>query len=124
MINTPDILKKMAETYAERNAVYGDNFRNVGRIMMILFPEGLNLESESDFTRWHIFELIVVKLTRYSINFKNGGHPDSVHDAAVYNAMLEMLDYELTCEDEEEHSISAKDKFMQGIRQEIRNDNI
>ena len=39
--------------------------------------------------KWHLFELMVVKLTR----FANSGltHQDSIHDLAVYAAMVESL---------------------------------
>jgi hypothetical protein len=36
--------------------------------------------------------LIIVKLTRYVINWNQGGHQDSIHDAMVYCAMLEEID--------------------------------
>lgn len=96
MINksVPTILKEMAETYAERNLVYGDAFKSVGDVMAALFPNGVTLETEDDFTRWHLFELAIVKITR----FANGGllHKDSVHDLAVYAAMIESLIDETT----------------------------
>lgn len=83
------ILHEMSETFKERNKVYGDNYKRVGAVMKALFPEDLVLETEEDYNRWHLFELIIVKLTR----FANGGltHQDSIHDAAVYCAMVESL---------------------------------
>lgn len=89
MASVPDLLEAMAQTYRERNAVYGDNFKNVGNVMTALFPNGLELKTADDFNRWHLFELVIVKLTR----FANSGltHIDSIHDAAVYTAMVESL---------------------------------
>lgn len=89
-MKTPDqILAEMAVTFKERNAVYGDNWKSVGDVMAALFPDGILLKSAADANRWHLFELIVVKLTR----FANSGltHADSIHDAAVYGAMLESI---------------------------------
>lgn len=88
-MNAADILQQAAETFRERNAVYGDNYKNVGNVLFALFPHGIALQTAEDFNRWHLFELLVVKLTR----FANTGltHTDSVHDAAVYAAMLESL---------------------------------
>lgn len=85
--SVPDILEAMAKTYRERNAVYGDNWKNVGDVMLRLFPQGIELRDAQAFNRWHLFELIIVKLTR----FANSGliHIDSIHDIAVYAAMLE-----------------------------------
>jgi len=84
---THEILQEAATTFEERNKVYGDNWLRVGEVMMALFPEGITLRTAEDFQRWHLFELIVVKQTR----FANSGltHPDSIRDTCVYSAMLE-----------------------------------
>lgn len=86
-VTPPAILEEMAKTYRERNAVYGDNWRTVGEVMMKLFPKGIELRSAGDFNRWHLLELIVVKLTRFANSSLT--HIDSIHDTAVYAAMLE-----------------------------------
>jgi hypothetical protein len=86
-VSVPDLLTSMADTYRERNKVYGDNWRNVGQVMLSLFPDGVRLESATAFNEWHLFELIVVKLTRFA-NSKLT-HADSIHDIAVYAAMIE-----------------------------------
>lgn len=89
-----NLLIKAAELFKERNAVYGDNFRMVGAVMAALFPNGLTVKTVDDWNRLHIFLLGVVKDTRYVINWKTG-HPDSVGDAIVYKAMLDMIDREI-----------------------------
>lgn len=89
-----DILAEMATTFRERNKIYGDNYKRVGAVMEAMFPHGVQLQSAEDFNRWHLFELLVVKLTR----FANSGltHQDSIHDASVYGAMVESLTDDLT----------------------------
>lgn len=87
-----EILIQAAELFEERNAVYGDNYLNAGAALSALFPKGLFLAGEDDFTRFHILMLQIVKLSRYCVNFTNGGHEDSIKDAAVYAAMLESID--------------------------------
>ena len=89
MTTAADILAEMADTYRERNKVYGDNYKRVGAVMAAMFPNGVDLFTEEDYNVWHLFELIVVKLTQ----FANSGltHEDSIHDAAVYAAMVESL---------------------------------
>jgi hypothetical protein len=89
MTTAADILAEMADTYRERNKVYGDNYKRVGAVMAAMFPNGVELFTEEDYNVWHLFELMVVKLTR----FANSGltHEDSIHDAAVYAAMVESL---------------------------------
>lgn len=89
MKNAADILGEMAETFRERNKVYGDNYLRVGDVMVALFPEGVTIGTKEQFNVWHLFELMIVKLTR----FANSGlsHEDSIHDLAVYAAMVESL---------------------------------
>lgn len=89
------ILREMAATFEERNAQYGDNYRRVAPIMRILFPDGVPPELLGT-DQWHLFELKVVKLTRFAIS--NLTHIDSVHDDAVYSAMIEKILWEKTNE--------------------------
>ncbi len=88
-ISVPDLLTDMANTYRERNAVYGDNWRTVGTVMAALYPKGVVLHSADEFNKWHLFELIIVKLTRFVNSQLN--HADSIHDIAVYAAMIEAI---------------------------------
>lgn len=90
-----DFLDEAAQTFRDRNAVYGDNFKRVGAVMAALFPDGITLKTEDDHNRFHIFALCVIKLTRYTQNWSKGGHPDSIHDNTVYSAMLEAIDAEI-----------------------------
>ena len=86
--NAADALQQMADTYRERNAVYGSNYRMVGPMMRVLFPQGVPPELlHSD--HFHLFELILVKLSRFAVS--NLSHVDSIHDAAVYAAMIEAI---------------------------------
>ena len=86
----PEILEKMATTFRDRNATYGENWRNVGPVMAALFPsESTVLVSAADYEMWHLFELIVVKLTRFATSGLE--HRDSIHDIAVYAAMIEAV---------------------------------
>lgn len=87
-----DKLEAMAATFRERNKVYGDNFIRLGHSMHAMFPEGLTVNTPEDWTRLYFFFLQQVKASRYATNFNKGGHVDSVHDAAVYMAMLESFD--------------------------------
>lgn len=86
-----DVLQEMADTYRKRNAVYGDNYRMVGPMMRTLFPRGVPPEVlHSD--QFHLFELMLVKLSRFAVS--NLQHTDSIHDAAVYGAMIEAILHE------------------------------
>lgn len=85
---TDEILQSMADTFKERNAVYGSNYKMVGPIMGILFPNGVPHEVLSD-NSFHLFELTIVKLSRLAIS--NLKHKDSARDAGVYMAMIESI---------------------------------
>lgn len=90
-----DILGAATEIYAERSSVYKDNYKAVGRVMEAMFPDGApKLQQREDYDRWHIFELMIVKLTRYSNNY-DVPHQDSLDDLLVYSAILGALDREL-----------------------------
>lgn len=90
-----NLLNESAALFRKRNAIYKDNFRMVGRIMIAMFGDNPpELKTEADYNRWHLFELFVVKLSRYSINYNAGGHMDSLDDMIVYLAMVAALDAE------------------------------
>lgn len=93
--NASIILAEAAKTFAERHAVYGDNYLNVGGALAALFPEGVVAKTADDWNRLHIFMLVLVKLSRYANNWNKGGHQDSIRDGAVYAAMLESIDEDL-----------------------------
>jgi len=102
-------LKAAGETFIQRNAVYNDNYKRVGQVMRALFPEGVELKTSEDFERWHILELMVVKLTRYTNNWETtGGHPDSLEDLSVYSAMLMQIDVDQVAVQEENERILAQ----------------
>lgn len=84
-----DILDRAAATFRERNAVYKDNAEVVGKVMEALFPDGVQVRTAADHKMYHLFELIIVKLTRFTQSGLT--HPDSIHDLAVYAAMCENL---------------------------------
>lgn len=92
-INAGVLLREASDLYSERNAIYGSNYKRVGAAVAALFPDGVKLDSEEAFNRWHIFELIVVKLSRWAVAVERGGsHKDSLKDLAVYAAILEEID--------------------------------
>lgn len=92
MKTAADFLEDCAKTFRERNAVYGNNYLNVGNALAAMFPDGITLKTPEDHNRFHIFVLMVVKMTRYANNWNIGGHADSMHDNTVYSAMLESID--------------------------------
>lgn len=84
-----NILRAAAQTYEQRNAGYKDNYKKVGAVMQAFFPEGVTLSKEQHHRVYHLFELMVVKLTRF-VN-SDFTHKDSIHDSMVYAAMIEMV---------------------------------
>lgn len=90
--NVPEMLREAAATYEERNKLYGDNYKNFGKVMVGMFPNGLAVRSESDWNRLGVFVQIASKMTRYAEQFTKGGHDDSLLDMSVYANMLRELD--------------------------------
>jgi hypothetical protein len=82
-------LRKMADTFEERNALYGDSGVKVGKVMAVLFPNGYACRSDGDHRMMDHFNRVIAKLVR----FVNSGltHKDSIHDLAVYAAMCEVV---------------------------------
>jgi hypothetical protein len=87
-IKAPEILEAAAQTFRDRSAVYGDNFRMIAPLVRILFPNGVPPELVTT-DQWHLFELKLVKLSRFAVSHLT--HLDSIHDDMVYSAMIEML---------------------------------
>lgn len=87
----PGILNDAAKTFAQRSAIYGDNYKRFGPAFLALFPDGKlpEIKSAADVTRLGLMVQIVGKMTRYAENFTTGGHLDSARDMCVYAAMLE-----------------------------------
>lgn len=83
-----EILMDLADLFRQRNQEYGNTYWMHGHVMRALFPEGLRLETEGDFTRLGIINMIVSKLCRLCQNWSRGGHHDSAIDSSVYFAML------------------------------------
>lgn len=91
--NAADILEEGAATYRQRNAQYGNSYKEFGHILKALFPKGVpNLPDVADNNRLMVFLQIVGKVHRYANNFTRGGHEDSLIDISVYSAMLAELD--------------------------------
>ena len=89
MVTPEQILAEMIETFQERKKLYGDNYKQIGKVMEALFPNGVTLKTIKEHNRYHLFLMIMVKVTRLAqTNLK---HKDSVHDLAVYAAMLESI---------------------------------
>lgn len=95
VLQVPEDLKRIANLFEERNAIYGSNYREVGQIMAALFPNGITLKTVDDHNRFHLFMLKIVKLTRYAKIYEEGGHEDSMEDDIVYSAMVAALDREV-----------------------------
>lgn len=102
-VDAAAILENAARTFRERNENYKDNAVLVGQIMQLFFPEGVALRSQNDHHFYHLFELMIVKLTRFVKSDLR--HADSIHDLAVYAAMCETL--------VDKHAINILDEFSE-----------
>jgi hypothetical protein len=85
------LINKALKTFMQRRKVYGDSYIVHAKVMAAMFPEGVSLKTEVDMARWSVLNLILIKLVRYSRDFKLP-HQDSIHDCGVYSFVLEELD--------------------------------
>lgn len=84
-----ETLLNAAQVLEDRNAIYRDNYKVVGAVMAALFPGGVALQSEEQYNAWHLFELMIVKLTRFTNSRLE--HADSLDDLINYAAMIRPL---------------------------------
>jgi hypothetical protein len=88
---TPE-LEEAIKTTQERHAIYGEGYRINGKIMMALFPNGVQFKTEDDVILFEFFHMVLVKLTRLAFSINTGKpHRDSAHDLGVYGLMIERL---------------------------------
>lgn len=87
-----DSIEHLAELHSERERQYGADYLRAGTSLMGMFPDGLNLVSPADFTRFGLLNRIHDKLLRYAANFNQGGHADTLDDISVYAQLLKHAD--------------------------------
>jgi hypothetical protein len=80
------------DLHYDNSKKYENAYKEHGNIMKAIFPNGIELKTADDFCRYSLFDIIISKLHRYSKNFLDGGHQDSIRDAGVYALMLEEVD--------------------------------
>lgn len=107
MSDPSDILAQAADTFRARNAVYKDNFKIVGEVLDALHG-AKTLHDKDDYELWHLWELLVVKLTRFAVSDLT--HKDSIHDIIVYAAMIESI---LDSRSEREGNITKFEQLME-----------
>jgi hypothetical protein len=86
-----DALRAAAALFEQRQSVYRDNHDRLAGMLTTAFPDGVVLETSEDHARFALFCLIMVKLSRYAVQWEDG-HADSINDAIVYLAMLGARD--------------------------------
>lgn len=85
-----DSLKKAEAVIIERSDEYENAHIVHAEVLAAMFPNGIELKSISDFSKFATLNMCVAKTTRYAMNFNKGGHKDSALDLISYAAMLEV----------------------------------
>jgi len=80
-------LRKMADTNLKRHKVYKDSPARLGRALAVFHPEGVRLNTAFDHDLFALWSALIGKLVRFVVS--GFTHKDSIHDAAVYCAMIE-----------------------------------
>ena len=86
MMTADKVMEDMLATFRERGKLYGDNYLRIGHVLAAMFPNGVLLRSAEEHNRYHLYLMMMVKMTRLATTELT--HEDSAHDAAVYSAML------------------------------------
>lgn len=95
-----EIFDQSFETFKDRDGTYGDAHSRHGKILEILFPEGLHLKGKDDFCRFMFLNGTISKINRYANTFQNGGHEDSLID--TLNNLAMWVDYENQLKEKEQ----------------------
>jgi len=82
-----ELATKTAEVVATKNAAYGDSVRNSGKILQILYPDGVSVEQ---IPAMLVIVRIVDKLSRIA-NDPNFGGEDPAQDITGYGLLLQDL---------------------------------
>jgi hypothetical protein len=101
--NSPDeILNLAADFFRKKNnsAHYNNGFKQFGKIMESIYPEGFHLESQEDWNLIGVLSQIISKISRlkYSTKATEGDfekHVDNGFDLTVYSSMLTNIISEL-----------------------------
>lgn len=92
MTTPADRLREGAEKFDEVGRKYGHGYIRFGSIMKALFPEGLTIETQEDWIRVGLFQMIVHKVVRQADDLHSEDpDPDHARDLKVYAAMLESI---------------------------------
>lgn len=94
--SVPDALRDLGNLYAERNKLYGSNYKFFGNILHGIFPDGITLNGPEEFNRFALFLQLVHKISRYARSMPKNGHEDSLDDTSVYAQLLQEYDRELS----------------------------
>lgn len=86
--SVPQRLADLGALFEERNKLYGDNYKNFGKVLVGMFPQGISLFTEQEFNRFALLVQIMHKTTRLAQGLKDGVHQDSCDDLSVYSQML------------------------------------
>jgi hypothetical protein len=88
----PDMLSELGNLYRQRNKLYRSNYKNFGKTLLGLFPDGITLRTEEEFNRFALFLQLQHKQSRYANSILTGGHADSLDDITVYAQMTQEYD--------------------------------
>ena len=92
-------LEISADTMRDRDAMYGGTDDLHAAAMAAIFRGKIEIRTADDFRRFSLINMMVLKLTRYTANYQEGGHEDSITDLINYSAALAEVDAEMRRKD-------------------------
>lgn len=89
---TSNVIDEQFQILKERNSQYGESYNKVGAILQILFPDGIEIKTKEQHQQFDLLKQAIGKLTRFSHQFPNEIHRDSLMDAVNYiNLLLAVI---------------------------------
>jgi hypothetical protein len=85
-------LNRIADLFDRKSEEYGDSYKNMGKVLVALFPNGITLKTEDELNRFVTFVQLVFKVNRYAHNYEKGGHMDSMDDLSIYSQIMNSID--------------------------------
>lgn len=81
------VLDDAAELAESKFAQYGNVYDQVGEMMTIMYPNGMQISNSKQATLYSVITWILCKLCRYATSKSPAAQEDSLKDLVVYAAM-------------------------------------
>jgi len=91
-MNAADFMGDARDRYHAKGREYGHTYKDFGPLMTVLFPDGLEINTEEDWNKLGALSMVCHKLLRYANLFHEDERSiQELDDMGVYTFILEEL---------------------------------